>query len=491
MWKEIAMVDKKVLLINPKFTEEVSIFNIPISLLYLGSWLTSKGYPVQILDALHFKSEDSLRSRIVTELSKSSYIGFTVMSTQIPHALELSRLVKKYSSSIPIIWGGAHPTLYPEQTLASEYIDYVVVGDGEEALEGLCKNQITNGGIIYGGTLDIDKIPGVDWNLLGELETGVSLSEMSNLTEFGLPILASKGCPHKCAFCINSVLGVKYRQRNIRLVLRDIKDALWKGITRLEFVDECLLASKKRVNQLVDEISKEGLKFDWAAGSRTDYFRNSYLDIPFLKKLRNAGCWFIGTGAESGSQRILDRVNKGTKVEDTLNMARKMKEVGIRGNFSFMIGLPGEELEDYKATLSLISKLVRVNPDVYILGPQTYRPYPGSKLYEECKAYGMRVPQNLEEWAQSPYIHFEFSSKKHYLKEYYPWVQFKGDLPTLIFYTTLMGLRPRFKPVTKVLRLIGRIRCKLFFFKFPILKIIYGLLRNSWIEKFLRQRRII
>ena len=477
---------KKVLLINPRFTEEVSIFSVPTSLLYLGSWLTHKGYGVSIVDALHFKDEGDLRDWIKGEVLDSDYVGFTVMSTQIPHALELSKLVKRLSS-IPIVWGGAHPTLYPEQTVKHPSVDYVVKGDGEYFLESLLRE-----GKLEGSSFNVDENYSINWNLLKSLEPEMSLKEMSNLTEFGMPILSSRGCPHKCNFCINSILSTKYRRRSLDLVLRDIEEALAQGFTRLEFVDECLLAGKGRVSELINRIEKKKLKFEWVASSRVDYFKDSYLgEVNFLKKLRQSGCWFIGTGAESGSQRILDKINKGVKVRDTINMAKKLGEAGIKGDFSFMIGLPGETKEDYKATLSLIYTLTKVNPSVYILGPQIYRPYPGSMLYEECKKYGMEEPGTLERWSKSPYIHFEFSSKSFFNKKLYPWVQFRGDLTTLVFYATLMGVRPRFKPMTFLLRLIGRIRCKLFFFRFPVLKWIYGALRGSAIETQLRKRGII
>ncbi len=483
---------KKILLINPKFTEEVSIFNIPVSLLYLGSWLTSKGYGVEIIDALHFKSESELRSRVMAWLSEVNYVGFTVMSTQVPHALELSKFIRKFNSRLPIIWGGIHPTLYPEQTIKSEFVDYVVVGDGEYALELICKGYVTGGGTIVGGPVSLENTPSIDWSLVERLQPGTSLEEISKLVEFGMPILTSRSCPYTCTFCINSVLNTKYRRTPIELTIRDIKETLARGISRIEFQDECLLLNKGRLIEILDGIEKENLKFSWVASSRTDFFRDARIgDIKLLKRLRDAGCWFVGAGAESGSQRILDKVNKGTWPEDTLNMAAKLGEVGIGCNFSFMIGLPGETKEDYKATLRLIGELIRVNPNSYILGPQIYRPYPGSKLYDECKEYGMKEPQSLEEWSESPYIHFEFSSKRFFNKKLYPWVQFKGDLTTLVFYATLMGVRPRFKPMTKLLRLIGGIRCRLYFFRFPILKWLYGTLRGSWVENILRRRKVI
>jgi len=481
---------KKVLLINPRFTEEVSIFNIPISLLYLGSYLIEKRYEVKILDALYFSKEE-FRKRLDFNLLgwQPDLVGLTVMSTQIPHAIDISLTVKE-KTKIPIVWGGVHPTLFPTQTYTSHYVDYVVEGDGEEAIIDILEEVEPKLKVKNRGPIDIDSTPGPNWVLLQQTFPDVPLGHMQFLMEFGIPILTSRGCPHKCTFCINSILGTKYRRRNLDLVMEDLEYAKSLGLGRVEFVDEDFFADKKRLFSFIDKVTPIGI--EWVAGCRTSYFTDKYLgNIGNLKKIKKSGCWFLGTGAESGSQRILDKVNKGSKVEDTLAMAEALGKAGIQGNFSFMIGLPGETEEDYKATLDLIGKVVKTNPNTYVLGPQIYRPYPGSSLYNECVEQGMIEPQTLEEWERSPYIHFEFASKSSYLKEYYPWIQFKGDLTSLVFYATLMGVRPRFMPVTRVMRLIGKVRCKLYFFRFPFLKWLYGTIRGSGVENILRKRRVI
>lgn len=162
----------------------------------------------------------------------------------------------------------------------------------------------------------------------------------------------------------------------------------------------------------------------------------------------------------------------------------------INATFSFMIGLPNEEESDYRQTLKLIDDIIKIDYSFSIVGLQIYRPYPGSQLYLECLKYGLRQPTTVEEWADSPYIHVELSRRSYYDKCLHPWIKYSGDLTNLVFYADLMGMRPRWKPITKVARFIGRTRCRRYYFKYPMLKKVYGWLRGTRLENFLRQRGI-
>jgi len=502
---------KKVLLINPRFPDEITLFNTPVGLIYLGSWLVHKGYEISLLDALHFKDMSLFWRRIESEIADAFCVGLSVMSAQIPHALQISGFVRRCNPSIPIIWGGVHPTLYPEQTAKCELVDFAVKGEGEltlgELLEAIERgNHRLNDvkGIAFQTKdnnvtltpdrepLDMNELPHVEWQLVESLKPDSSLKEISELTQYGLPLLTSLGCPHRCTFCINSILNTNYKRRRADLVLNDIKRLLDSGVERIWFLDEIFFAHRKGVRELIDTILKEGLNFKWHANVRADYFHPDYLGSEeFLLKVKKSGCESVSPGAESGSQKILDMIKKDITVEDTLNMARCLSRAGIKACFSFMIGLPGEEESDYKKTLKLIDEIIKIDYSFYILGPQIYRPYPGSQLYLECLKRGLKEPGTLEEWASSPYIHAEYSRRSHYDRSLYPWVNYPGDLTNLVFYANLMGVRPGWKPVTKLMRFIGRTRCHKYYFKYPVAKKIYGRLRGSKIELFLRRKGIL
>ena len=497
-------MSKKVLLVNPRLADEVSVFNIPVSLLYLGSWLVHNGYEVRILDALHFKDMPTLYQGIESELSSALCVGLSVMSSQLSNALQISKFVRHCDASMPIIWGGVHPTLYPEMVARHELVDFAVKGEGEvtfsELLEligqgNLQPDSIKGLAFKMGDDvvvtpdrelLDVNKMPPIRWELIADLKSGSSLREISGLSEYGLPLLTSRGCPYRCTFCINSVTGLKYRHCDTSLVLENIRAILALGANRICFMDELFFADKKRVKEFLDGVEKENLRFSWYASSRADYFKPNYLGSEdLLLRIKKLGCDSMSMGAESGSQRILDLLVKGITVEDTLNAARLLHKAGIEATYSFMIGLPSETEEDYKKTLQLIKKIREIDDSVIINGPQIYRPYPGSKLNQQCLNQGFKEPSSLEEWGSSPYVQLEISSSQ-YKKSLYPWVEYSGDLTNLVFYVSLSFVKLRWKLLTKLLRQIGATRCQWFYFKYPIAKKIYGLLRGKRIEQFLR-----
>lgn len=496
---------KKVLLINPSLTEKTTWFNSPVSLLCLGSWLSHKGYEVRILDALNVKHTATLFQNIESELPGALCVGLSVMSAQVPSALEISRFVQQYDSHIPIIWGGVHPTLYPEQTARSGFVDFVVKGEGEitlcELLEAIAKNDFQpdsipglafktgNNDVMLTperGFLDMNESPATDWDLVKALKPGSSLQDISQETENGLPILSSRGCPHRCTFCINSVTKLRYRYRRTDLVLDEIEGLIALGVDRIWFVDEVFFANRRRVRELLDGIEERHLNFRWFISARADYFRYDHLSSDDLSRLKKCGCAVVAIGAESGAQRILDMLKKDITVEDTLNAARRLSKAGIEAKFSFMIGLPNEKENDYKQTLQLIEQITKIDDSFTIMGPQIYRPYPGSQLYLECLRRGLREPGSVDEWVSSPYIHLEYSRRSYYHESLYPWVEYPGDLTNLVFYADLVGVRLRWKPMTKLVRLIGSIRCRKFYFRYPVAKKIFGLIRGGWLDRLLR-----
>jgi anaerobic magnesium-protoporphyrin IX monomethyl ester cyclase len=499
-------VKKRVLLINPKLTEESTAFNVPVSLLYLGSWLNNKGYEARILDALNIKQPPTILQNIEAELPDSLCVGLSVMSAQVPNALEISKFIRQRDPYIPIIWGGVHPTLYPEQTVRSEFVDFVVKGEGEvtlcELLEVIEKQDFRpdsirglafktgNSNVTLNperGFVDMNELPATDWNLVKALKPGSSLQEISQATANGLPILASKGCPHRCTFCINSVTKSRYRYRRTDLLLREIETIVASGVDRIWFPDENFLANRKGVREFLNGVEEKQLNFKWSTSARADHFRYSYLNSDDLSRLKKCGCETLRIGAESGSQRILDKLKKDITVEDTLNAARRLSKAGIKGGFSFMIGLPNEKEGDYKKTLQLIEKITKIDDSFTIMGPQIYRPYPGSQLYLECLRQGLKEPVSVDEWAKSPYIQLEYSRRSYYQKSLYPWVKYSGDLTSLVFYAGLVGICLRWRLVTKLVRLIGLIRCRHFYFKYPLGKRIFGLIRSGWLDRLFRQ----
>lgn len=468
--------------------------------MYIGTALSKAGYEVNILDANNM-SESELYGELVWNLSQSIAVGLSVMTAQIPSAINMSRFIKEEYPYMYKIWGGVHPSLYPEQVALSEYVDFVVKGEGEETavelfdaiknkeprfdnLKGvLFKNPI--GELVYGGDkqpMDINKLSYPQWGLLHDVEK-YGLMELSKRTGVGLPLLSSRGCPHRCSFCIGSVQKIKYRFRDASLVLEDIRKILESGVNTISFWDEDFFANKKRLIEILDGIEKRGLKFRWFGTARADYFRPHHIDYELAMRLKQSGCQQLGIGVESGSQRVLDMIKKDITLEDSLRTAELLNKVGIDVSFSYMDGLPDEKPEEIENTIKFVAKINSYNNNYRTLGPFVYRPYAGSVLYNRCKELGMKEPETLEGWVDNPYIGDEIK-KEDYDK--FPWIQYPMDkLVKLNFYAWLSGLSIKYKWATKTLRKIGQWRCNHLFIGLSFEMWLVNLCRKINIDKIL------
>lgn len=509
--------NKKVLLINPAPSAGWNYqfrrsYGPPISILSVGTALNQRGYDVKIIDGAQderyfFNSDNEIiRNRFI-------FVGISAMTAQVPMALKLSKRIKNISPDIPIVWGGVHPTLFPEQVCRNDSVDIAVIGEGEFTAVDLCEslnNRIGLDnvlGIIYkknGKVItnpdrplaDINDIPFFNYALL-DIESYIE----KDRTDVGgkhidggpkrrsLPVLSGLGCPYSCRFCIESVLKKKYRRRNALQLAGEIKRLIEKyRINDVSFVDDLFFADKKRFLDFLKLIETEGLKFSWSTNVRANYFQENYLNLDLLKRMQRLGCYHLGLGAESGSQRILNKINKAIVKEQVLNAAKVCKESRINLVMSFMIGFPGETPEEMRETVRFAYQAVSINPEnSYINGPNIYRPYPGSVLFEEVvKRHGFRLPDSLEKWNEV-YSHNE----GYFRLESMPWINKPRLIRVYCFYlfrATSNFVYPNYitNLFFKILKIACRLRVKYNFYYFPIEYFLVEAGRGALAKKRLR-----
>lgn len=489
--------NRKVLLINPGFPTRPLRLIIPMGLLHLGTHLFHQGYEVNILEANNASHGRQFWDKLERELDDAVVVGLSVMTAQVASAVEIAAEVRRLAPAVPIIWGGVHATLYPEQVAGSSYADFAVRGDGEVTTTNLLAaiEQGANPAMVRGiafksesgvitteaaEPVDIRKSPHPEWNLVADIREIGDMVEVARRTGVGLPIMTSRGCPHRCAFCINSVLDVQYRYRETGAVMEDIERILELGVTQISFFDEDLFANRKMLTEIIGEIERKKLKFRWFASARVDYFKEKHISPELLARIAASGCQQLGLGVESGSQRVLDRLKKDITVADTVTVARRLSDAGIDATFSFMAGMPGETEDDIVQTLRLATSISAINDTFRILGPFVYRPYPGSELYGQCLEQGMHEPASLEEWASSPYVGTEINPRDYHL---FPWVQYPmKDLTRLIFYCWMSGLRLRYSFLTRIARRIGKWRCYHLQFGWPVELMVMRFLQKMRID---------
>lgn len=290
-----------------------------------------------------------------------------------------------------------------------------------------------------------------------------------------VPTHTSRGCPHRCTFCVNAITKNYWRGRAPEKVLEDLAVIKTKPYFRgkkVRFWDENFFVDLSRAGDIAEGMIKNNFVMPWESTIRADYCRRPELTDEFLKKIRESGCYLFSFGAESGSPRILKKINKDIAPEDILNSAKRTLKAGIIPQYSFMCGLPGETVQDMMLTVDLIDGLMKLSPNIQILGPQAFRPYPGSPLYNECIASGWRAPTSLNEWVNT--IRSELS---YLAPSSFPWVDNPNLVESLEVYARF-GAQPLKSALAstitknKILKfffaLICKLRWKFKFFRWPI-----------------------
>ena len=411
-------------------------------ILVVGTILKNQGMNVKVIDGA-LKS-DYIKKVFEFINKDAAFVGFSVMTSQVSMAFNLSKLIKENHPDVPIIWGGIHPILFPEQTVMNPNIDIVVTGDGCEtvlnlvdyvkgnidlkAVKGIGFKDIS-GNIFFTETSEADNInniPHIDFSILDDVEIYLNatstykreIASDNNEKLRVMPILTGLGCSYKCQFCINVILERRYRFRPAESIVGEIKRLKTKyDANTFIFYDEDFLISKKRLTEFLDLLEKDNLKFYCRIWARVNYFRDNYLNKGLILRLERNGLRSMVMGAESGSQRVLDLIQKGIKVENVLHSAKMLNGTKITARYSFIVGLDGEEKTDTKKTYKLCRDLMNTNKKVDIAGPFIFRYYPGSPIFDRIvKKYNITIPTKIEEWE-------DVLSEEGYLKiEKMPWV---------------------------------------------------------------------
>jgi anaerobic magnesium-protoporphyrin IX monomethyl ester cyclase len=392
-----------VVLIYPLLSIQSETFlQTPFSLLTIAPYLERAGYDVEIVDVRTTPNwGQTLREKIG---QGTVFVGITSMTgSQITNAVEVSRYVKEHFS-VPVVWGGIHASLMPEQVIRTGYVDVVAIGEAENNIAELAdalagrRSLAEVGGLYYkeGGAIRKTADNGL-FDLKGSLSPSWHLIDMSKYNIFG--IQTGRGCPYRCEYCYNYGYNKgQWRSKPLEDIFREIELLVGKyGVKTVYFYDDNFFTSKRRVEDICDFLIRKDYRVSWYSTCRSDYFTK--YGEEFFRLVRDSGCKTLAIGVESGSQRVLDLLNKNETLEDSVNMAKITKAVGITPECGFMIGIPGETDEDRGMTFDFIDRLVGINPDLYVTSLAIYTPYPGAPLIDRImKEYGYRMPENLEDW---------------------------------------------------------------------------------------------
>ncbi len=419
----------QIVLFFPK-SEEKDVILLPASVLMVAAPLVKAGYRVKIIDQ---RVNKSWRRDLLGEIKKEPIVfGVSALTgKQILNGLEASKLVKE-NSKISVAWGGVHASLLPRQTLENKYIDFVVVGEGEETCLELINALKTSSplknikGLGYkdGGKIflnpqrdfvDLDSLPEIPYYLV-DIEKYIEKKSFATGTPGrDIAFYSGRGCPHRCGFCYNREFNKrKWRGRSAEKVIEDIKRLVKNyRITALNIEDDEFFVDIGRVREICELILKENINIELFTNCRINYVANS-MDDDYLELLYKAGFRTLAFGVESGSERILELMHKDITISQVFETITRLKKAGINSKYYFMAGFPTEIIDDLYKTTDLIYKVKQLDPQIRIPAWRAFTPYPGTDLYELAIQEGWQSPKSLEEWAD-----FDFNTVRT------PWVKGK------------------------------------------------------------------
>ncbi|MBS3095412.1 B12-binding domain-containing radical SAM protein [Candidatus Woesearchaeota archaeon] len=404
----------KILLICLEVKETPRLYPA-FGLMYIADALIKNGYEAKII---HDYASADVFKRIIEEAKDALIVCFTTKtSPRLKPISELSKILKKENKNI-IVWGGVHASLTAEDTIKNDFVDFVVIGEGELSMPKLADAVAKN--------KPYEKIKGIAYKKDGKAFINEQSGFIKNLDEYSprwelidlerylgdekeLVVIESRGCPSRCSYCYNVSFNKRiWRAHSVEFVVNMV-NGLKKmhEIRSVAFYSDNFVVNKKRARDIVSE-----LNMPWSAEIRADYF-----DEYFIMSLRGLKCKRLYIGAESGSDKVLGILKKDVKTSQVERAVKIARENNIEVTCAFMTGIPGEDEKDRNMTIDFIHRLVN-EYKVDIDGPKFLNPYPGTEIYNECIKKGWVAPKDTLEWARYSRMTYNlpFLSKKEIKK---------------------------------------------------------------------------
>lgn len=378
----------KVLLINPPYSSSkykfIGLVAPPLGISYIAAVLENEGVNVKIIDspALELNWEDLRRE--IHDFSPD-IIAITAVTPTIENALKTAMIARETCPQALIVLGGYHATFTYSELIKREFIDVVVLGEGEYTFLDLAKNIEKDGdlrdvrGIVtkefqtpFRPVIDdLDTLPFPARHLLPMDKYKILNMKLTTGT-----MISGRGCPFQCSFCASSAMhGNKLRMRSSENVVDEMEHLISEHDAKMiAFMDDTFTLNQKRVYQICDEIQDRGIDNYWGCTARVDT-----LNEDLLRKMKEAGCITLFVGVESADQQRLNELNKRTTINRINKAFYLTKKYGIRTIASVVLGMPGDTRESIENTINYVKHL---EPSYAIFSLAT--PYPGTDFYQKA-----------------------------------------------------------------------------------------------------------
>ncbi|MBM4053779.1 MAG: radical SAM protein [Planctomycetes bacterium] len=346
----------------------------PLGILYLAAILERHNIEVEVVD-LADKEKELIET--LELYAGADLYGISATTPQYPQALIIKKILCEQNKKNLIAVGGAHPSSVPNNCIKDGF-DFVVLGEGENALLQIVNNlkfkKPQYGEIRAQAIQDLDSIPIPARHLIDINSYAYDIDGGRGTT-----IITSRGCPYACAFCSKDGWQTGTRFHGAKYVISELEHIITTyGIKHFLFLDDTLTLHKSRLLELCRLMVPLNIKWRCYARSSTSKEK--------LIAMKEAGCVEIGVGVESGSQKILDSVNKKETVDQNTKFVELCKEIGIIANVFIMIGLPGET---YKTVEETRQWMEHVRPQKF--GFNIFMPYAGTPIFNNPEKYDIRI----------------------------------------------------------------------------------------------------
>ena len=386
----------------------------PIWLAYTAGVVEQDGHSIRIYDA----PADGLNVNDILSDLKDFQPDIIVVDTSTPsifHDVRVLEQIKEYFPTIFAVLVGTHPSALPEDTLRlSEKIDAVAVGEYDYTIRELVKALAENNtfenveGLVFrnGNQIilnrkrkkieNLDALPFVSKVYIKHLNIRNYFFAAANFPM--IMIMTGRGCPFKCFFCMYPQVfhSRRYITRSPENVVDEFEYIVkhFPKVQEIGIEDDCFTANKKHVKEICKLIIDRKIKIKWYCNVRGD------LDYPLLKLMKDAGCRLVTVGFESGSQKILDNMHKGERVESYFQFVKDACRAGILVHGCIMVGNPGDNKETLAESYEFAKK---INCDSMQFYPLYV--YPGTEAYNWAIKHEYLKTQDFSLWVTKDGLH--------------------------------------------------------------------------------------
>lgn len=418
----------KILLVNPPMERlsGVASWFFPLGLTYLASVLRRNGHEVHVYVADNFgrtskiehpnqrmaldiyletlydeKHEAWAEFHSILHELQPDVVGITAYTRFVGSCLKIASLCKEYNPACKVIIGGTHPTIQSSELLESEFVDFLVLGEGENTIQELVK-------YLYDRNTAYHEIDGLSYKRNGDIVHNKPRMLINNLDEIPIPsrdllmgienftsedmgvIITSRGCPYHCTYCACPKMWRGVRYRSIDNVIEEIRQVMLEyGTVQFAIYDDTFTINRQRVLEFCKTLAKERININWTCTTRLDL-----LDDEQLIMMKKSGCNNVKVGVESGSPEILELMKKKETMDEMRKGAELLKMHGFFWSGYFMMGLPNETKKDVLDTLEFMKELKPNFAQMSI-----FLPLPGTELFSLGVRQGLYKPKmNIDEF---------------------------------------------------------------------------------------------